>query len=105
MERNRKLTGTSAACLAAALASCSAVVSSHTTAQVNVFISEEEAAREGSLNQPAPVPLLTLARGATVSVLDDTYGKDYWACYVRTDTGQEGWVLCSSLDYKPADGI
>lgn len=104
MEANHDLLKAATACLIAALAGCSGGVSSHTTKQVNVFTSEEQAAYEGAVNRPAPVPLVTLARGATVNVLDDTYGKDYWACYVRTANGQNGWVLCTSLDYKRSTG-
>ncbi|MFD2095113.1 hypothetical protein ACFSJ3_03890 [Corallincola platygyrae] len=32
-----------------------------------------------------------------VFVLYDTYGKDYWACYVRTVDGQFGWILCTDV--------
>ncbi len=39
----------------------------------------------------------TVKKGQTVSVLYDTYGKDYWACYVRTDNGQFGWLLCTDI--------
>ena len=104
MEVSRNLLRATASCLVAAIAGCSGGVSSRTTHQVNVFRSEEQAAHEGSANHPAPVPLATLASGATVSVLGDTYGKDYWACYVRTANGQKGWVLCTSLDYKRTAG-
>ena len=90
--------------LIVALAGCSSEVPSHTTKQVNAFSAEEQAAYEGSLNRPAPRPLFTLASGAAVKVLNDTYGKDYWSCYVRTEIGQEGWVLCTSLDYKRSSG-
>jgi hypothetical protein len=104
MEVNRKLIGATTACLVAAIAGCSGGVSSHTTGQANVFGSEEQAAYEGSFNRLASAPLATLDCGATVTVLDDTYGKDYWACYVRTANGQKGWVLCTSLDYKRSAG-
>lgn len=104
MEANRKLIKAATTCLVATLADCSNSVSSHTIEQANVFGSEEQAAYEGSINRPAPVPLVTLARGANVNVLDDTYGKDYWACYVRTADGIKGWVLCTSLDYKRSTG-
>jgi hypothetical protein len=38
-----------------------------------------------------------VAAGERVEVLYDTYGKDYWACYVRSPTGVRGWVLCTDL--------
>jgi hypothetical protein len=41
-----------------------------------------------------------LLAGSRVDVLWDTYGKDYWACYVRTASGRRGWVLCAALE-KP----
>jgi hypothetical protein len=103
MEANRKFKRATASMLVA-LAGCSGEVPTHTTKQVNAFGTEEQAAYEGSLNRPASVPVFTLASGAAVEVLDDTYGKDYWACYVRTENAQEGWVLCTSLDYKRSGG-
>jgi hypothetical protein len=38
-----------------------------------------------------------IVKGETVDVLWDRYGKDYWACYVRTRSGGKGWVLCTDL--------
>ena len=104
MQANRKVIKSTAACLVATLAGCSNGVSSRAIEQASVFGSEEMAAYEGSINRPAPIPLVTLSRGANVNVLHDTYGKDYWACYVRTTNGIEGWVLCTSLDYKRSTG-
>jgi len=79
---------------------CAGEVKSRTKKQINVFAIETDAAYEGALNRPAAVPLATLPQGSTVYVLSDTYGKDYWACHIRTQAGQEGWVLCGSLDYR-----
>ena len=104
METIRKLIKAKTACLVVAFAACTNGVPSHTNERANVFSSEEQAANEHSLNRPASIPLATLARGATVTVLDDTYGKDYWACYVRTSNEQKGWVLCTLLDYKRSAG-
>ncbi len=38
-----------------------------------------------------------ILRGQEVDVLYDLYGKDYWACYIRTADGRFGWVLCTDL--------
>ncbi len=69
-----------------------------------VFGTEEEAATAGSINRPAPKPLAMLAAGDSVAVVSDTYGKDYWACKVRTQESVSGWVLCTSLDYQRGSG-
>ena len=42
-------------------------------------------------------PIGQLAKGETVDVLWNRYGKDYWACYVRTKRGDKGWILCTDL--------
>ena len=42
-------------------------------------------------------PIGSVPEGTTVDVLFDTYGKDYWACYVRTATEQRGWMFCTDL--------
>ena len=42
-------------------------------------------------------PVGQIDKGETVDVLWDRYGKDYWACYVRTTDGERGWVLCTDL--------
>jgi hypothetical protein len=68
----------------------------------HLYFSEADASIEGSVNHKAPTPLATLEAGSTVTVLSDTYGKDYWACYVRTSSSQQGWVLCTSLNYQRA---
>ena len=62
-----------------------------------VFANEYAAAYEGALNR-VPVPrIASIESGEQVAVLWDTYGKDYWACYVRTSHGVRGWALCTSL--------
>jgi len=33
----------------------------------------------------------------SIFILYDTYGKDYWACYIRTKDFKYGWVLCTDL--------
>jgi hypothetical protein len=68
-----------------------------TTSGVGVFRSEYDAAYVGSASIKAAPALATLGQGENVSVLWDTYGKDYWACYVRTSANQRGWVLCGAL--------
>jgi hypothetical protein len=65
--------------------------------RTNVFDSEYAAAYERSLNRPAVRPVSSIGTGESVAVIWDTYGKDYWACYVRTSKGVRGWVLCTSL--------
>ena len=69
-----------------------------------LFGSEHEAAAAGSLNRPPPKTIALLAPGDSVTVLSDTYGKDYWACKVRTKDSVSGWVLCTSLDYPRGSG-
>ena len=61
-----------------------------------VFPTEYDAAYAGANFHTAP-PKLVLRAQEPVAVLWDTYGKDYWACYVRTSNGTRGWVLCTSL--------
>jgi hypothetical protein len=70
------------------------------TKPTGVFATESDAAIDGSLNHPAPKALAQLSLNASVTVLSDTYGKDYWACRVRTQASQVGWVLCTSLNYE-----
>jgi hypothetical protein len=69
-----------------------------------VFATEREAASAGSINRPVPKPVAQLAVGESVTVLSDTYGKDYWACKVRTKDSVSGWVLCTSLNYRRDGG-
>lgn len=38
-----------------------------------------------------------IEQGQPVAVLYDRYGKDYWACYVRTNDFRFGWVVCADL--------
>lgn len=67
------------------------------TEELRVFSSEADAAYEGALNRKSGPAISVVKQGETVIVLWDTYGKDYWACYVRTSTNLSGWVLCNSL--------
>ena len=68
-----------------------------TASGAGVFSSEYDAAYVGSRSIKTAPALASLAQGETVSVLWDRYGKDYWACYVRTSENQRGWVMCESL--------
>ena len=95
-----KLKGVSVGLLMVALVGCSKATPSLTKESVNVFADEVQAAYQGALNRPTPAPLETLNKGTAVTVLDDHYGKDYWACHVRTPSNTEGWVLCTSLNYR-----
>lgn len=62
-----------------------------------VFYTEHDAAYDGSKTIKTGPAISTVKKGEPVTVLWDTYGKDYWACYVRTQTNQRGWILCTSL--------
>ena len=75
------------------------------TSPTGLFSTEDDAAKDGLLNHAAPERLANLKPQAKVMVLSDTYGKDYWACHVRTENGTVGWVLCTSLDYSRKSGI
>ncbi|MDO5654196.1 MAG: hypothetical protein Q4G39_08860 [Brachymonas sp.] len=88
------------ACLIAAIVGCSGHAPARATEPTRIYQSKSELASEHVIDRPAPVPLMTLARGDAVTVLNDAYGKDYWACHVRTPNGREGWTHCTSLDYK-----
>jgi hypothetical protein len=68
-----------------------------TKGETEVFPSEHDAAYAGSESIKTAPAFTTLKQGESVSVLWDTYGKDYWACYIRTSAKQRGWVLCASL--------
>jgi hypothetical protein len=61
-----------------------------------LYASERDAAYNRSLTIRTAPPIGSLSAGEPVAVLWDTYGKDYWACYVRTLRGERGWVLCST---------
>ena len=65
--------------------------------RASVFNSEYAAAYEGALNRSPVSPVAAIETGESVAVIWDTYGKDYWACYVRTSKGVRGWALCTSL--------
>ena len=74
-----------------------AVVSEKT---VSVFSNEADAANEGSLNRGQVKPIATLQEGERVLVLNDTYGKDYWACKIRLQNNTTGWALCTDLNFQ-----
>jgi len=67
------------------------------TSGVGVFPSEYDAAYVGSTSIKTAPALATLRQGESVSVLWDAFGKDYWACYIRTSANLRGWVLCGSV--------
>jgi hypothetical protein len=71
-----------------------AVVAKNETA---LFSSEHDAAYVGSDSIETAPAVGMLKQGEKVAVLWDTYGKDYWACYIRASANQRGWVLCPSL--------
>jgi hypothetical protein len=83
----------------AALAACSAGTGApaHTTKATGLFADKGDAAIDGALNRPPPKRLADLPVNTPVTVLSDEYGKDYYACRVRTADGRIGWVLCDSL--------
>ena len=74
-----------------------------TEKRINVFHSESVPAYEGT-NIKTPPPFDSIPAGARVAVLFDTYGKDYWSCYIRMPNGNRGWVLCTDLDRVPDSG-
>ena len=37
----------------------------------------------------------TIPADEEIAILYDTFGKDYWACYVRSSAGIRGWTECS----------
>ncbi len=58
----------------------------------------EKSAAYGGRNERVPLEVAgKLDHGQQVAVLYDIYGKDYWACYVRTTDYRFGWVLCTDL--------
>jgi len=65
--------------------------------QVSVFEREADAAYEGSLNREPVKPVAILQESEEVSVLKDTYGKDYWVCKVKLKNNISGWALCTNL--------
>jgi hypothetical protein len=65
--------------------------------EAGLFPSEYDAAYVASQSIKTAPALATLKHGENVSVLWDTYGKDYWACYIRTSANQRGWVSCGTL--------
>lgn len=65
--------------------------------ELQVFSSEHEAAYAGSLSLNTEPAISIVKQGEEVTVLWDTYGKDYWACYIQTLANQRGCVLCTSL--------
>lgn len=68
--------------------------------RANIFRSEYAAAYEGALNREPNPPVPSIDSGEQITVIWDAYGKDYWACYVRTSKGLRGWALCTSLKMK-----
>ena len=92
---------TLAASLLVLLAGCLPVDNtSEVRAPTGVFRTASQAAAAGATNRRGSRPLARLAAGDSVTVLGDTYGKDYWACRVRTKEAVVGWVLCTSLNYR-----
>jgi hypothetical protein len=66
----------------------------------SVYNSEDDAAYAGSQSVKAAPVITMVNKGESVAVLWDTHGKDYWACYIRTEKGVRGWALCASLNKK-----
>lgn len=66
-----------------------------------VFDVEYAVAYAGAINRVPSLRIASIESGEHVAVLWDPYGRDYWACYVRTFRGVGGgryahlqeWVL------------
>jgi hypothetical protein len=69
-----------------------------TKLETGLFKAESDAAYVTSTTIKTEPPIAMLAQGQQVAVLWNTHGKDYWACYVRSTSGQRGWILCTSLE-------
>ncbi|MEZ9060374.1 hypothetical protein [Vibrio pelagius] len=67
---------------------------------VRVYSTEKDAARQSSKNMSPSSPKAVLKKGAKIEVINDTYGKDYWACEVRYSNQEIGWVLCTFLTFQ-----
>tara|TARA_Y100000588_G_scaffold225841_1_gene239728 strand:- start:2830 stop:3168 length:339 start_codon:yes stop_codon:yes gene_type:complete len=67
---------------------------------VRVYSTEKDAIRQNSKNMPPSSPIAVLDKGTRIEVIDDIYGKDYWACEVRHSNQEIGWVLCTSLIFQ-----
>jgi hypothetical protein len=65
--------------------------------ELQMFASEQDAAPAATQKPPPGPPVATVRQGEEVTVIWDTYGKDYWACYVRNSEGQRGWLMCPEL--------
>lgn len=63
---------------------------------LHIWSTMEQAHRASAPNADES-PLGNLTKGESVDVLWDRYGKDYWACYIKTQSGLRGWVLCTEL--------
>jgi hypothetical protein len=70
------------------------------TERVGIFDSEYAAAYQHAINRVPVPPIASIESGEQIAVIWDTYGKDYWACYVRNSKGIRGWVLCTSLGMR-----
>lgn len=65
--------------------------------EIQLFHSEDDLIL-ASFNHKTPAQDIEIVKnGEQLSVVWDTYGKDYWACYVRTPQRVRGWVLCTEL--------
>ena len=67
---------------------------------VRVYNTEKDAARQNSKNISPSNPKAVLKKGAKIEVINDTYGKDYWACEIRYSDQDIGWVLCTFLIFQ-----
>ncbi|KID56161.1 hypothetical protein JF50_17935 [Pseudoalteromonas luteoviolacea] len=70
---------------------------------ISVFDTESKAAYHDAINRPAPKPIAKLYKDSTVTVIYDTYGKDYWACRVELPNKIKGWVLCTYLTFTQSN--
>jgi hypothetical protein len=61
--------------------------------RIGVYSTEVDAA----YHRGSPAAIAYFEPGDEVAVIRDTYGKDYWACHVRAESGARGWILCTDL--------
>jgi hypothetical protein len=78
------------------LASIDAGYDIEITAPTLMYSTERDARCEYRCGPPIARPIQALRPGERLAVVNDAYGRDYWAFRVRTNAGKEGWVVYRS---------